>query len=165
VSPGIGRIAVVVALVAGGIAVLTAGFDTSAPAPAGSGSHPTSSPSASPSSPSPAPAPRKTGVSIAVYNGTSSAGIAAQVQQTLQHDGYLPAQQPTNSPVTPINKTTIYYRNDANAAQNRSDAQYIAHKYFKDARVEKLGDSFPSLAKDASVAIVLGQDYIAAGSG
>ena len=164
-SPGIGRIAVVVALVVGGIAVLTGGFNSSAPAPAGSGSHPTSSPSASPASPSPTPSPRKNGVAIAVYNGTSSAGIAAQVQQTLQHDGYVPAQQPTNSPVTPINHTTIYYRSDANAAQNRSDAQYIAHRYFKDARVEKLGDSFPGLAKDASVAIVLGQDYVAAGGG
>jgi hypothetical protein len=75
------------------------------------------------------------------------------------------AQQPTNSPVTPINRTTIYYRNDANAAQNRSDAQYIARKYFHGAHVEKLGDSFPGLAKDASVAIVLGQDYVVAGGG
>jgi hypothetical protein len=163
VSPGIGRIAVVVALIVGGIAVLTAGFHTTALAPAGSGSHPTTSPSTTPSSPSPTPAPHKTGVAIAVYNGTSSPGIAAQVQQTLQHDGYLPAQQPKNSPVTPINRTTIYFRNDANAAQNRSDAQYISNKYFKGARVQKLGDSFPGLAKDASVAIVLGENYVTNG--
>ena len=164
-SLGIGRIAVVVALVVGGVAVLASAFDTPASAPVVPGSHVSSSPSTRPhSTPTPTPPPRKTGVKIAVFNGTSSAGIAAQVQQMLQQDGYVPAQQATNSPVTPINHTVVYYRNDAAAAQNHADAQYIATKYFKGARVAELGLSFTDLARGASVAIVLGQDYANSGA-
>jgi len=165
VNLGIGRIAVVVALVVGGVAVLAAGFEAPASTPAAPGPHSSPSPSARPSSrPTPTPAPRKTGVKIAVFNGTSSTGIAAQVQQMLQADGYVPAQPATNSPVTPINRTVVYYRNDAAAAQNHADAQFIATKYFKGAKVAQLGDSFTDLAKGASVAIVLGQDYAASGA-
>ncbi len=164
-SLGIGRIAVVVALVVGGVAVLASAFDTPASAPVVPGSHVSSSPSTRPhSTPTPTPPPRKTGVKIAVFNGTSSAGIAAQVQQMLQQAGYVPAQQATNSPVTPINHTVVYYRNDAAAAQNHADAQYIATKYFKGARVAELGLSFTDLARGASVAIVLGQDYANSGA-
>ena len=90
--------------------------------------------------------------------------IDLDILQMLQADGYVPAQPATNSPVTPINRTVVYYRNDAAAAQNHADAQFIATKYFKGAKVAQLGVSFTDLAKGATVAIVLGQDYAAAGA-
>jgi hypothetical protein len=160
VSPGIARIAVIVALVVGGVGVLASGFGTSTTSTAGPVPHLSPSPSSgSEPSTSKTPAPHKTGVKIVVLNGTSATGIAAQVQQMLLSKGYVKARDAANSPVTPITKTQIYYRGGANAAQDRSDAEYLARKFFKGASVSQLDPTYADVTKGAEVAIVLGADY------
>ena len=169
---GTARIVVIVALVVAGLALLANGFGdgaTSVAAPGGVAAvSPTGSPSTAaqpsgstttppPSLPSPlAPAD----VKIAVFNGTSAAGLAAQGEQTLTDAGYTSGQPPADSPVKPVAKTTIYYRTGADAAQNQADAQEIADSYFKGAKVAALGADFESVvSKSIQVVVVLGQDY------
>jgi hypothetical protein len=169
VNLGIGRILVIVGLVVGGIAVLANGFGSStvAAGPTGGGGASNSpstsvSPSASPSPQLPAPQP-PANVTFAVFNGTSTAGLAAQAEQTLTSAGYVAGQQPANSPVAGISRTVLYYRGGANALQNQSDAQHMADKHFKGAKVTELGKELdsasPPLSKSVEIAIVLGQDY------
>jgi hypothetical protein len=98
-------------------------------------------------------------VKIAVFNGTLVAALAAQAQQTLERDGYVPAQLPADSPIRPIAKTVVYYRGGAAGAQNQANAQYVADTYFPRANVSQLSAQFTSLAKAADLVIVLGTDY------
>lgn len=169
---GTARIVVIVALVVAGVALIANGFgDTGAvTTAAGSVAPPTSTGSprasngASPSatqSPLPKPQPAAD-VVVAVFNGTSTALLAAQGQQTLTNAGYTAGQDPADAPQKPVAKTTIYYRTGPNAAQNQSDAQQIATKYFKGAKVMALGagsDVDAAVKQDVQVAVVLGQDY------
>ena len=171
---GTARIVVIVALVVAGVAILFNGFgDQSAALPAGgavSGSPtPTatsgpsgSSPTTSPSTP-PLPDPLAPGdVTVAVFNGTATTGLAAQGDQTLTDAGYVSGQAPADSPVKPIPKTTIYYRGGPDADQNQADAQEIADSFFKGASVEELGEDFDNpdtLAKSVQVVVVLGENY------
>ena len=158
---GLARLVVILALVVGGVVVLATGFSGGAASLAGSGGV-SGSPSASASTHPPAtptPSPQTTGVKIAVFNGTSTTGIAAQAQQTLEKAGYVSAQPPADSPIKPITKTIVYYRGGASTAQSRSNAVYLADKYFPGAKVSELASSFNSLAKGAELAIVLGSDY------
>jgi hypothetical protein len=110
-------------------------------------------------SPTPTPPPQTTGVPIAVFNATTTSGAAAQAQAKLVTDGYVAVQPASDSPVKPFAKTVVYYRTGSKASQNRSDAQYVADKYFEGASVEPLGDAFVNFAKKADVVIVLGNNY------
>jgi hypothetical protein len=59
-----------------------------------------------------------------------------------------------------VRKTTIYYRDDDAAAQNRSDATYIAKHYFDGGLVKKLDPDIQSAVPDsATVVVVVGGDY------
>ena len=172
---GSARILVIVALIVAGVAILAGGFGHGVSSvganPTAASSHPSSStrPTGS-TSPSPAtlpsPQPAKD-VKIAVFNGTSSAGLAAQGDQTLTTAGYVAGQAPANSPVQGgAPKTVIYYRGGAHADQNKSDAQLIAATYFNGAKVQLLGGGFQSaIAATVTVTIVLGQDYASAHGG
>jgi hypothetical protein len=159
---GTARIAVIVALIAGGVAVLAYGFSstgTAFPKAASSPSH-SPSPSAHHShSPTPTPSPQTTGVPIAVFNATATQGLGGQAQTKLHNAGYVPVQPAQNSPITPISKTVVYYKGGANAAQNRSNAEYMASKYFPGASVSELGPEVAHLAKGADLVVVLGNDY------
>jgi hypothetical protein len=160
---GTARIAVIVALIAGGVAVLAFGFSskgTAFPKAAGSSpSHSPTPPAHHSHSPTPTPSPQTTGVPIAVFNATATQGLGGQAQSTLQKAGYVPVQPAKNSPIRPISKTVVYYRGGAKAAQNKSNAEYMASKYFPGASVSELGPEVANLAKGAELVIVLGNDY------
>ncbi len=172
VNLGSARIVVIVALVVTGLALLANGFSAAAPsvaAPSGGTVSPPPSSSGAPHSPGSTGTPPPTlpspqapaDVTIAVFNGTSAAGLAAQGEQTLTDAGYTSGQPPADSPVKPIAKTTIYYRTGPDAAQNQADAQEIADSVFKGAKASALGADFESAvtSKSIQVVVVLGQDY------
>jgi hypothetical protein len=173
VNLGTARIVIILALAAGGIAVLANGFASVAVVtpPAGAGGTDSTSPSPSPSSspskpPKETPSPQIEGVQIAVFNGTNEPGLAAQVQQVLEADGYVAAQDPADADTKPIPKTIVYFRGGADAAQNRSDARYVADTYFNGARVALLDpDLAVNIADSAQVVIIVGVDYAGANTG
>jgi hypothetical protein len=165
VNPGVARLAIVIALVIGGVAVLANGFSEPATGAAQGGS-PTPSPTAT-SSPTRSPQQQvvgnQEGVLVQVFNGTSAAGFAGTFQQTLEDQGgYLPAGDPGDAPNKPVVDSIVYFRRDANAAQtaqNRADAQLLSDTYLGGVPVEAL----PAPLKDlpdpsADVIVVLGED-------
>lgn len=162
-----GRVLIIVALIVAGLAVLANGFTdtgTTAAAPTGSSSVGSSPPaSGSPhatQTPTETPAPQKTGVLFMALNGTDVAGAGAAAQELLVADGYRQVQNADNAPVSGVRKTTIYYRDDDAAAQNRSDATYIAKHYFDGGLVKKLDPDIQSAVPDsATVVVVVGGDY------
>lgn len=170
---GTARILIILALAAGGIAVLANGFGSGAVVtpPADVGGSQTTSPSSSPSN-SPSEPPKETpppvieGVQIAVFNGTNEVGLASQVQQLLEADGYVAAQDAADAHSKPVPKTIVYFRGGTAAAQNRSNARYVADTYFDGARVALLD---PELAVDivdsAQAIIIVGVDYAGADTG
>lgn len=174
VNLGTARIVIILALAVGGIVVLANGFgsgaivtpptgaagsDTASP----SGSSPTSSPSQPPKE---TPSPQIEGVQIAVFNGTNETGLAAQVQQLLEADGYVAAQDPADADSKPVPKTIIYFRAGADAPQNRSNARYIADTYFDGARVAVLDPELAAgIADSAQAIIIVGVDYAGAATG
>lgn len=164
------RFALIVALVVGGIVVINKAFPESASSGDGSGTVPDPGGPAVSGSPSPSvsvsespsanlPSPTITGTRIAVYNGTSTTGLALDVTTALVGDGYIAAQEPTDAPST-VAVTTIYYRTN----QDKVEAEYIANEYFKklDVVPAKLGDQAGSeVGREVQVAIFLGNDYAA----
>ena len=161
-----GRILIIVALVVAGLAVLANGFvDTGSvgassgtPAPSTSGSAAPSS--TEPSSPTATPPPQTQGVLIMALNGTDVTGAGAAAQDLLVSDGYKAPQPAGDAPVSGVKKTTVYYRDDENAAQNQADATYIADTYFDGAPVKKLDPSFSDVVPDSvMVVVVVGDDY------
>jgi hypothetical protein len=105
-------------------------------------------------------------VQIAVFNGTNEPGLAAQVQQVLEADGYVAAQDPADAASKPVPKTIVYFRGGSNAAQNRSDAKYVADTYFSGARVAVLDQALAAnIADSAQVVIIVGVDYAGASAG
>jgi hypothetical protein len=177
VNLGTGRIIVIIVLVAGGIAILANGFSgggvvaATSPSPTASPHH---SHSPSPSGggtgstvPTGLPSPQAPkNVTVAVFNGTNSAGLAAQGDQQLTTAGYISGQAPANSPVPGVVKTTIYYRGGSKAAENQADAQQIADTVFKGAKVALLGSDFQnSVSSSVQVLVVLGSDYAATSGG
>jgi hypothetical protein len=169
VSSGTARIAVIVALVVAGVAVLANGFGdaaTTVAAPSGASSTSPSSPSpttaSESASPTETPKPKVEGVTVMVFNGTDVTGLASQGQQTLTDAGYSAPFDPTNSPVGGMAETAVYYRAGPDAAQHRSNAQRIADKFFKGATVDPLGVDFQDVVdKTVQVVVVLGEDYAA----
>jgi hypothetical protein len=176
VNFGTARILVIVGLVVAGVAILVNGFGHGATSVgATTGGTVTQSQSPSAASPTTSASPTQStlpspqapaDVTVAVFNGTSSAGLAAQAQQSLTQAGYVAdPKSPQNSPVAGVSKTTVYYRGGADAAQNKSDAKSIADQFFSGAKVQLLGSDYDSLiSADTPVAIVLGQDYATANS-
>jgi hypothetical protein len=173
VNLGTARIVIIAALFVGGVAVLANGFgdSTTVEDPGGGVGASSSSPSAaSPTTdpsepPKETPSPQTQGVLIAVLNGTFETGLAGEVQQTLEADGYVAAQDPTDAQSKPVAKTVVYFRGGADAAQNRSDAHYLADTYLDGARVALLGSDQGSIAKSAQLVIIIGVDFADANSG
>jgi LytR cell envelope-related transcriptional attenuator len=173
VNLGTARIVIILALAVGGIAVLANGFGSAAVVtpPSGAGASETESPSTSPSNspsqpPKETPSPQIQGVQIAVFNGTNETGLAAQVQQLLEADGYVAAQDPADADTKPAPKTVVYFRGGSGAAQNRSNARYIADTYFDGARVALLDPSLAAnIADSAQAIIIVGVDYPGAATG
>lgn len=162
-NPGVARLAIVVALVIGGTAVLANGFsdDVTAAVPSGS---PSTSPSASASptqSPQQTIVPNKDGVLVQVLNGTTTPGRAGDFQILLEDEGYLKAGEPSDAPDKPVIDSVVYFRRDGNAAQNRADARLLSDTYLGGVAVEPLPAAYedPSVTDEAAdVIVVLGED-------
>jgi len=162
-----GRIVVIVALIVLGLAVLANGFESGSTAATPSTSpsvSPTSSPSPggtetqTPSSPT--PAPQTDGVLIMAMNGTDVTGAGAAAQTLLEDEGYKAPEIAADAPVQGVKKTTVYYRDDDNAAQNQSDATYIADTYFGNAPVKPLDAGIDAeVPATVTVVVVVGEDY------
>jgi hypothetical protein len=173
VNLGTGRILVIVGLVVVGVAILVNGFGHGAVSVGATGGSATQTGSPSTTAPTTTATPTQStlpspqapaDVTVAVFNGTSSAGLAAQAQQMLTGAGYVAdAKSPQNSPVAGASKTIVYYRGGADAEQNKSDAKSIADQFFSGAKVALLGSDYDSLiSNDTPIAIVLGEDYATA---
>jgi len=169
VNLGTGRILILVALVVVGIAVLANGFPdggTGPAAPAASVSSPggTTSPTTPGGSSSPTPTatppPQVDGVTVMALNGTNVTGAAAAAQDMLVQKGYTAPVPAADAPNAGVSTTTVYYRTGADAAQNKSNATQIAKKYFKNAPVKKLDQTFADVVPTSvSVVVVVGDDY------
>lgn len=163
-NPGIARLAIVIALVIGGVAVLANGFDdegvAASPEPSTSQS-PTGTPTPTPS-PQASIVPNQKGVLVQVLNGTSRAGYAADFQEMLVDVGeYLPAGVAGDAPDKPIVDSIVYFKADGNKAQNEADAQLLSDEYLGGVPVQRLpADLADSGAIDdaADVVVVLGED-------
>jgi hypothetical protein len=168
VNPGIARLAIVIALVIGGVAVLANGFGDDGVA-AQPEPEPSRSPTVSPTpsrSPQASIVPNQKGVLVQVLNGTSRAGYAADFQEMLVDLGeYLPAGDAGDAPEKPIVDSIVYFRADDNTAQNRADAQFLSDEYLGGVPVQRLpadlADS-DAIEPAADVVVVLGEDQAGA---
>jgi hypothetical protein len=101
------------------------------------------------------------GVTIAVYNGTVEAGLAAQVELDLEKAIKAnPAQDPSNV-LGEEEATLLYYRDERDAEV----ADFIARRYLGGAEVAPLKDLDQSnleadLSPDAQIVILVGNDYL-----
>lgn len=165
-NPGAARLAIVVALIVGGVVVLASGFsdgETRAAPPS-----PTTSPTPT-RSPSPTQrpddvVPQQQGVLVQVFNGTNTAGLAGDFQAQLEAAGYIPAGPPADAPQKPILDSIVYFRRDDAddaVAQNRADAGLLSEEYLDGVAVEPLPAEYndPSVTDPAAdVIVVLGED-------
>lgn len=165
-NPGVARLAIVIALVIGGVALLANGFADGESAAAPPGVSPSSSPSESPSpsrSPEPSLVPNQEGVLVQVLNGTSEAGRAGDFQILLEEEGYLRAGEPADAPDKPVLDSIVYFRRDDHRAQNRADAQLLSDTYLGGVPVKPMPASLESaVAESADVVVVLGEDQAGA---
>jgi hypothetical protein len=165
VNPGVARLAIVVALVIGGVALLANGFSDGESVAADSDSRspsPTESPSPS-RSPQPSLVPNQDGVLVQVLNGTSRAGYAGDFQILLEEEGYLRAGEPADAPDKPVLDSIVYFRRDDNRAQNRADAQLLSETYLGGVPVMPMPNSLEEVvAESADVVVVLGEDQAGA---
>lgn len=164
-NPGIARLAIIIALIVGGVAVLANGFseevaanpdDSSTPSPTG-----TPSPSRSPQA---SIVPNQDGVLIQVLNGTSMAGYAGDFQDMLVDTaGYLAAGDPGDAPNKPVLDSIVYYRADRNKAQNQADAQLLSDQFLAGVPVERLPADLEDAVEPATdVLVLLGEDQAGA---
>jgi hypothetical protein len=180
VNLGTWRIAIIVALVVVGVAVLANGFDTAdtaVAAPSGSatpkpddagtgtdGTTETDAPEPT-DEPEETPAPDESGVLVKVFNGTSVTGLGALVQEELVAAGNEAPEEPDNAPAAPVAKTTVYYRGGPDADQNRSDATFIAETYVEPVlgklpRIDELSSVFDDVVGESiTVVVLIGDDY------
>jgi hypothetical protein len=103
------------------------------------------------------------GVRIQVFNGTSTTGLAAEVQDTLDKAGDpVLAGEPGNANENQ-SETIVYYRDKS----DRANAEYIAKRYFDGAPVEPMsrippvnvGGVTTEVSREVEVAIVVGENY------
>jgi LytR cell envelope-related transcriptional attenuator len=167
------RLAVIVAAVLVGVLVLAKGFETTAAGvPSRTPTTPGPSPSAS-QTPTPVhsspgggggPTPKQEGVVVAVYNATSTNGLAHKTATALTHAGYAVPVEGNygTSAVTSV----IYYRSGSD--QGKADAGLLRRKFVKgasvqaitDAQVQQLASSTgEKLGQDVELILVLGTDY------
>jgi hypothetical protein len=159
---GIARIAIVLALVVGGVAVLANGFTDEGEAAAPPDSSPTTTPTSTPT-PSESPTqdiePNQEGVLVQVLNGTAVPGLAGDFQLLLEEENYLRAGDPTDAPNKPVVDSVVYFRRDQDAAQNRADAELLSETYLGGVSVEPLPAEIAEVVDPAAdVVVLLGED-------
>jgi hypothetical protein len=160
------RFAIIVALVVGGVALISQAFPegpSTAGPPSGSSESQGPSPTQTPTStPRATQTPQVAGVVLGVYNGTEVTGLAADTADKLERRfGYSVPTDPGyvgDTPTKPVEVTILYYASPS----DRVEAEYLAAKFLKDItpQIEKLsgGTDIPS---DVQVAVYLGNDYAA----
>ena len=67
--------------------------------------------------------------------------------------------RPRRAAVQGVKKTTVYYRDDEDSAQNQSNATYVADKFFKKASVKPLDPNLAGVPASATIVVVVGDDY------
>jgi len=160
------RFVIIVALVVGGILLINQAFPvlgssggTTIPNGGPGVTTPTPSTTPSPSKPpKTSPSPQVVGVRIAVFNGTSVTGLAADTLTTITKKyGMVAAQDPADAP-SDVAQTTLYYRSPADEVE----AQFLADDFFKslDVQISRL-EPGTNVSRDVQVAIYLGNDYAA----
>jgi hypothetical protein len=168
VNPGIARLAIIIALIVGGVAVLANGFsEEGAAAPPDDSSTPSPTGSPSPTrTPQPSIVPNQDGVLIQVLNGTSAPGYAATFQDMLiTTGGYLAAGDPGDAPDKPVLDSIVYFRADRDRAQNQADAQFLSDEYLGGVPVERLPADLAdadAVAATTDVLVLLGEDQAGA---
>jgi hypothetical protein len=157
------RFAIIVALVVGGVLLINQAFPVLGSS--GGGTIPNGGPGVSPSpstSPSPSkppkapPSPQVEGVRIAVFNGTSVSGLAADTLTAITKKyGMVAAQDPADAP-SDVAQTALYYRSPADEVE----AQFLADDFFTslDVTISRL-EPGTDVSRDVQVAIYLGNDY------
>jgi hypothetical protein len=168
------RLAVLVALVVGGVAVMLNGFGDDGAVSAGVETDvvsPTASEvaeptgSASPSateSASPELQPQVDGVMIQVLNGTSEVGLAAEVEEFLVGKGYVASLPAADAAQKPVETTIVYFKAGDDAEQSEVDAQHLAARFLKgvEAEVKPLSAALDSdVAPKTQLVVLLGTDY------
>jgi hypothetical protein len=169
VNLGTWRIAILAALIAFGAVVLSNGFSGEAgvdetPPPTTTGpTGATTSPTETETPEPPPPEGEVEGVTLAVFNATDEAGLAAQVTLDLEDAGYMIAQDAANAEASGVRRTTVYFRGGADAAQNRANAELLVEDNLSGAKVARLNPSFADLVpSNTQLVIVLGEDQIGA---
>jgi hypothetical protein len=183
VNLGTWRIVIVVALVVVGVAVLANGFGDPGAALAGGSPSPTvddgdggggatETPDGSPSPTEPPeemPDPNTSGVLVKVFNGTSAPGLAGEVQaQLVDEGGNVAPEEPADAPAKPAARTIVYFRGGPQAAQNESDATYIAETFIepvlgKMPRIDELSAVYrEEVGETITVVVLIGEDYATA---
>lgn len=167
-NPGIARLAIIIALIVGGVAVLANGFsDEGVAATPDDSSTPSPTQTPSPSrSPQASIVPNQEGVLVQVLNGTSTAGYAGDFQDMLvDTGGYLAAGDPGDAPNKPVVDSIVYFRPGEEAAQNRADAQLLSEEYLGGVPVERLPADLANsgvVESETDVLVLLGEDQAGA---
>jgi hypothetical protein len=179
-NPGAPRLIVVVVAVLAGILILTQGFEGSAEIVEPKGSNPPSSPSATPTTTgvtgnttgptttggngnANGPTGKQDGVVVAIYNATSTNGLACSAETDLKKKGYVIAAT-GNFPTATV--TTIYYKGEK-GGQGEADAQLLKQEATPETKVKKLPNNLPAdsdIPTEAELVMVLGTDYAASHS-
>jgi hypothetical protein len=164
------RFAIVVALVVGGVVVINQAFPQAVTetgeALDGGGPAITETPSPtqtpSPTRPANTPSPTVAGTFIAVFNGTSVSGLAADTQTVLVEEfGYVAAQEPDDAP-SDVAVTTIYFR----SRRDRVEAEFLANSDFfrriRDTILVAPLEPGTQVDRTVQLAIYIGNDYASA---
>jgi hypothetical protein len=173
------RFVLIAALVVGGIVIINQAFPEGASAGGGGvppaadgggtgttgttgvtatgGSGPTGGTTGEPAD---VPTPQVEGVFIAVFNTTGVSGLATEVNDQLEAEGYVAAQDPADAPSSQT--TNIFFR----GPNDQADAEHIANTIFKkiDVVPTKLQPG-NDLDREVQVAIYIGNDYAALQTG
>ncbi len=153
------RWAVLVAFVVGGALILSKGFG-STPSVAGTPGS-TTQPPTTPTPPAHTPthtpthtpsAPSQVGITVAVYNSTTTPGLASDQRQQLDVAGWDVVS--IGNVHTPFPTTTIYYKSHAKA-----QAEYMKSQSYPKAVLAAAPPAFQS----ADISVVLGSDFTSNG--
>jgi hypothetical protein len=92
------------------------------------------------------------GVSVAVFNGTSTPGLATTAMRRIQDAGYVVSDNPHVAP-RPVRRTAVYYRKGA-----RREAKRVAGLLFGGAQVLPMPADVDSVS-ESEIVVFLGSDY------